>query len=126
MGIISAAVVAVCYALAIGIVLARQPDPGRPTVPELAMGVETALQQRDADAFESLFARGAVPGQYADALFAQVPAGASVEARPVVVGEREAVTASVTSGSERWCISWLVVPARDRWVLSMTPALASC
>ena len=49
-----------------------------------------------------------------------------IEARPIVVGEREAVTVSAVTGSERWCASWLVVPDGDWVVLSVTPALAAC
>jgi hypothetical protein len=125
-GVISAGITSVIYVIVIGLVLVWQPDPGRSSAAELAEGVQTALQQRQPDVFESLFARGALPDGYAEDLFAQVPAAAQVEARPIVVGEREGVTASATSGSERWCASWLVVPEDDRLVLSVTPALASC
>ena len=124
--VISAAVTAIVYVVVIGLVALRQADPGRSTPAELAVGIQTALQQRDSAAFESLFARGGVPNGYADELMAQVPAGAQIEARPIVVGEREAVTVSAVTGSERWCTSWLVVPDGDRLVLSVTPALAAC
>jgi hypothetical protein len=124
--IISAAVVSVVYVIVVGLVSAAQPDLGRSTSVELAADLQAALDQRDADSFEGLFARGAVPRGYADDLFAQLPAGAHVEARPITVGEREAVTASVISGPERWCTSWLVEPVGDRLVLSVTPAVAAC
>jgi hypothetical protein len=124
--IISAAVVAVVYVVVVGLVSAAQPDLGRSTAVELAADLQAALDQRDADRFESLFARGAVPHGYAEELFAQLPPGAQVEARPVMVGDREAVTVSMVSGPERWCTSWLVEPAGDRLVLSVTPAVAAC
>ncbi len=124
--IISAAVVAVLYVIIIGLVSVAQPERGRSTSVELAADLQAALQQHDADAFERLFARGALPDGYADDLFTQLPPGAQVEARPITIGERGAVTAAVINGPERWCTSWLVAPARDRLVLSVTPALASC
>jgi len=124
--VISAGVTSVIYVIVIGLVLVWQPDPGRSSAAELADGVQTALRQREPDVLESLFGRGALPHGYADDLLAQVPAGAHVEARPIVVGEGDGVTASATSGSERWCASWLVVPEDDRLVLSVTPALAAC
>ena len=126
MWIISAAVTAVVYVVVVGLVVLRQPDAGRSSTAQLATGMQTALVQRDPDAFESLFARGALPDGYADELFAQLPAGAQAEARPITVGEREAVIASVINGAERWCSSWLAVPDGDLLVLSVTPALASC
>ena len=107
--IISAAVTAVVYVVIVGLVVLRQPDAGRSSTAELAAGMQTALVQRDADAFESLFARGALPDGYADDLLAQLPAGAQVETRPITVGEREAVSASVISGPSAgaaagwWC-----------------------
>ena len=55
---------------------------------------------------------------YAEDLFTQLPAGAQAEARPITVGEREAVTAEVTDGQRWWC-SWLVEPDGDRLVLTV-------
>jgi hypothetical protein len=122
----SAVIVSVGYVLAIGLVLGERPDSGRANAAELAAGLQTALQQRDPQVLESLFDRGALPRGYAEGLIGQLPAGAQIEARPVRVGERDAITASVISGPERWCAGWLVAPEGDRLVLSVTPALAPC
>jgi hypothetical protein len=125
--IISAAITSVVYVVVIGSVVLRQPDPGRSTAAELAAGMQTALMQRDPDAFQSLFARGALPVGYARDLLTQLPAGVAVDAQVVVTaGGRDAVTAKVSDGQRWWCMGWLVEPDGDRVVLTAAPALATC